>query len=339
MKNFIPITLFISLFFTFSAQAQNVIGGNINVINKDNFIIADLRANLYVRDSMNIHKPFLISYQDTLFWVKDSLISPNILLKIYEKEDIYIVNPRKWFVLDTIISDRYNNVNNQIDSSIIYFSHSFDGIGPSFGNSSSQCDYPANPIVNNGVVSFQMDCFDTDNDPIFYKLDTIFPTYQYSNNNDTTLYYDFPIAVNNITIDNSTGLFTWDKPTAVGDYLFKVVVEEWRIVGAAFSDFLFTIHIDDNILSALNQTKMEDITFSTFPNPTSDWLQVRLNVPTPRTIDLSIRNVVGQLLETQHFDNVMELDEKVRMGHLPKGVYLVSVTDGTSIATRRVVVQ
>jgi hypothetical protein len=78
----------------------------------------------------------------------------------------------------------------------------------------------------------------------------------------------------------------------------------------------------------LNSTSVETFSntnFTAFPNPTTGQLTIQLK-RTYRSVDVSVSNMVGQLIQTQHFAGLNQIDLELKGA---KGLYLVEVKTGS----------
>jgi hypothetical protein len=66
-----------------------------------------------------------------------------------------------------------------------------------------------------------------------------------------------------------------------------------------------------------------------FPNPASEFLNIRFEAPAARTVKVSVHNIIGNRLEV---DSEIVDDYLIRMKvkDLPEGVYLLSIKDDSN---------
>lgn len=65
--------------------------------------------------------------------------------------------------------------------------------------------------------------------------------------------------------------------------------------------------------------------FKAFPNPASDRLSIQAQWALPQDATLSILNLQGQHLHSQHISNTTELDIHLPVAHLARGIYLLEL--------------
>jgi hypothetical protein len=78
--------------------------------------------------------------------------------------------------------------------------------------------------------------------------------------------------------------------------------------------------------------------FAVYPNPANDMVNVLFDTEKPASI-ISISDLSGRTLFTQNINGTGFQKTTVHLGSLAKGIYLVSITNGTSRSVQKVVVQ
>ena len=78
-----------------------------------------------------------------------------------------------------------------------------------------------------------------------------------------------------------------------------------------------------------------------FPNPTSDFLNIRLDNVQSEKVNLTIRDVKGREIHNQSFDvqSGQVLNESFSIGKYPKGLYIITLNDGDYLSSKQVVLQ
>jgi hypothetical protein len=99
--------------------------------------------------------------------------------------------------------------------------------------------------------------------------------------------------------------------------------------------------VANNILtSSLIQTANPVKNLKVFPNPFTERLNIEMDLPVSSKLDISIINSQGKLVaglksvELAAGKNFIVLND---LGKLPKGIYMLQVTDGFSVATSKVI--
>lgn len=97
--------------------------------------------------------------------------------------------------------------------------------------------------------------------------------------------------------------------------------------------------VDSQLPSSVEETRLEGLSFSVFPNPAQDMLNIRLTAASQAEVSLRILTVDGK--EMIRWDGSFSGSEMlpVNVSQLPKGMYMVQViTDGQS-GTRKIVIE
>ncbi|MEM9991877.1 MAG: CARDB domain-containing protein, partial [Bacteroidota bacterium] len=78
--------------------------------------------------------------------------------------------------------------------------------------------------------------------------------------------------------------------------------------------------------------------FDYYPNPAKDDLNVAFNLKTPTDISVEIVNTMGQVLQTQTFQNVTLFEEVLDVSTYPAGVYYIKIQTEEAQAVKQVVI-
>ena len=140
------------------------------------------------------------------------------------------------------------------------------------------------PLVDFGVVKipffFNAGAFDSDGDSLSFHIADPLPE----------LNYDFPDAVlpgpnNQFSIDEKTGIITWNTPQKEGKYLVGLQINEHRF-GEIIGESIFWLTID-----------VKDYDIAILPNPVSSILTIQaVSEVGNENFNLMIHNVLGQLI-------------------------------------------
>ena len=140
---------------------------------------------------------------------------------------------------------------------------------------------------------------------------------------------------------------------------YPTAASEWKTVTATLPSPLFTsgfrlkfvfsrhggnnIFIDDiNIaIDAGIRDVTEDVSLlSLYPNPTNDNCTLKFNLQLPKTLSVSIVNVLGQTVMT--FGNTLynegENSANLNTSHLPQGIYTIQLSDGLRAINKQLVI-
>jgi hypothetical protein len=126
-----------------------------------------------------------------------------------------------------------------------------------------------------------------------------------------------------------------------GDGSFRVEDQDDVIValGDVFDDFLMTAFEVDVVVATQELTTLGDLKL--FPNPVRDELTLNFVLTTATTLQLSVRNALGQLVQTVATDDFTAGNHTLRIpvSTLSAGVYVLTFSNGAQATSRRFVVQ
>ncbi|MFM9951029.1 MAG: T9SS type A sorting domain-containing protein [Saprospiraceae bacterium] len=126
-----------------------------------------------------------------------------------------------------------------------------------------------------------------------------------------------------------------------GDGLVSVSDQDNVVVATAdlFSDFVRTAFEVDVIVAVKEFKALGDLML--FPNPVRNELTLNFDLTTATTLQLSVRNALGQLVQTVATDDFAAGKHTLRIpvATLSDGVYLLTFSNGEQATSRRFVVQ
>ena len=77
-----------------------------------------------------------------------------------------------------------------------------------------------------------------------------------------------------------------------------------------------------------------------YPNPTSDWAVLNINIHTPESVTITITNSLGQNIATRNYGAQMgALDFPIHTHEFAPGIYFVEVSVGHAKTTQRLIVE
>jgi len=88
-----------------------------------------------------------------------------------------------------------------------------------------------------------------------------------------------------------------------------------------------------------NDTEVESIGFSLFPNPTKDEVNIKLPSYLGKAVQIAVYNNVGQAVIVREIDEVQDAIERLPLTELANGVYFVTVrSEGMPMQTQKLIV-
>ncbi|MEM6966691.1 MAG: T9SS type A sorting domain-containing protein [Bacteroidota bacterium] len=144
-------------------------------------------------------------------------------------------------------------------------------------------------------------------------------------------------------VSTSFNLFTWDKPTQPGRYLFSFEATDYRqfTVEMSTTTYMMVIEVDSSMIVSNQDIWKQNFNWDIFPNPTSSNVTINLQGNlTKEKSTLTLTNLLGQSLQRiqlPHFDGVFTYDLEV--SDYPVGTYFLTLQSGAQVMTRKVVIQ
>jgi hypothetical protein len=144
--------------------------------------------------------------------------------------------------------------------------------------------------------------------------------------NPTTGIFEKLELKNSIFSTSPEHYVAYDKNPMAGENLYRVA----------------TVYNDGT--TKYSDTKKVDfkpmVTFSVFPNPATDELNINLSEYTGKAVNIEIYNTFGKAVSREHLDNVASPSFTMNVNDLPVGTYLIRVSAlGKRDATKQVVIQ
>jgi uncharacterized surface protein with fasciclin (FAS1) repeats len=95
------------------------------------------------------------------------------------------------------------------------------------------------------------------------------------------------------------------------------------------------VHVIDAVLipATTNISELNDITFDIYPNPASDYIRINSNVGIE---SLVIRDIAGRVVTQM---NNVSSSERIDLNGFKTGMYLVTMKNGNSVSTKKLIVR
>lgn len=82
------------------------------------------------------------------------------------------------------------------------------------------------------------------------------------------------------------------------------------------------------------------IQLSISPNPSSEQVELNLNLPSVQNVNINLYSLTGQLIESRQLGQVQTIREMFNIVNLPAGIYLVAVqSEGAALALKKLIKQ
>lgn len=120
------------------------------------------------------------------------------------------------------------------------------------------------------------------------------------------------------------------------EYLEESQTVRFGTYGRGIWDF----QISEEVVNT-NEIVLENSNLQVFPNPTSDQVNLSLVITNSNQIVVEFSDLNGRLISRRKFDNTpgLPFNKTIDVNPFPKGTYLITLRDGSSITSSQIIVQ
>ncbi|SNR14336.1 Protein of unknown function precursor containing a C-terminal secretion signal. Putative carbohydrate-binding protein [Tenacibaculum jejuense] len=143
--------------------------------------------------------------------------------------------------------------------------------------------------------------------------------------------------------DPCSGIDPWQENTnyQAGDkVIYQGKAFEWN--GAEWIE-LATCSSQPGIkLNSLSKNNFKKIALNVYPNPVKEFLNFKVKHMKAKETKVSLRNILGKLVLTKQVNRISPgatVSEKIDVKALPKGIYLLKITNGKTSVAKRVMIK
>lgn len=140
---------------------------------------------------------------------------------------------------------------------------------------------------------------------------------------------------------SNSGTFTvkWQAPASgagtVSIYGTGMAVNGTGSTGGDSPKVLSTIVLTEGMVSGVNSIKKSTIEYTIFPNPTSDYINIR-HTARSGAATLQVHNFVGQLVKEKQVELVDNEQLSINVKDIPTGVYTVSIHQEGNVSSKMI---
>lgn len=92
--------------------------------------------------------------------------------------------------------------------------------------------------------------------------------------------------------------------------------------------------------NGLNEIKKDEIQFSLFPNPANQKCFIEMNLVQPSDLEISVLNYLGQVIKQKNYKGQFGKNQiEVDLLNVKSGIYFVTIKNGNSTSTKKLVVE
>lgn len=137
-----------------------------------------------------------------------------------------------------------------------------------------------------------------------------------------------PLTTNSVTLENLV-------PESVYDYRVQSICQLYSDSSDATAIHQFT-----TISTGTGLTVVKNVAFSIYPNPASAQATVNIFLQKQSKVNLVITNVLGETVYEKHWEATPGMSQfAVPVAHLPKGVYVIQLSNNDSMSLQQLVIQ
>jgi hypothetical protein len=194
--------------------------------------------------------------------------------------------------------------------------------------------------LNNGCFSYNPMATDADGDSLSYELASCA-----SSSGVITPGYAYPAtgAGGTFSINPVTGWLTWCNPQINGDYNVVIRIKEWRndgsgnysLVGFVNRDTQFTIES----CTGISDIAGKDQSISLYPNPVTDYLEIRFAEVPNKPYSIDITYVTGKTVASLLKDPAINPSMTFDMKELSSGIYFVKISRENKTIIKKIIKQ
>ncbi|HSM49557.1 MAG TPA: T9SS type A sorting domain-containing protein, partial [Draconibacterium sp.] len=95
------------------------------------------------------------------------------------------------------------------------------------------------------------------------------------------------------------------------------------------------VHVIDAVLvpTTTNVSSLDEVTFDVYPNPATDYIRINSNIGVESLI---IRDIAGRVVTQK---NNLSSSERIELNGFKSGMYLVTMKNGNSVSTKKLIVR
>ena len=95
---------------------------------------------------------------------------------------------------------------------------------------------------------------------------------------------------------------------------------------------------DDFFLFLIKSLKSFLTNLSIFPNPNNGEFTVKLNSSTGNSINISVYDIRGRRIFDNIYDSSSNFNEVINLANVQSGLYILKITDGNKIGTKKIII-
>jgi hypothetical protein len=98
------------------------------------------------------------------------------------------------------------------------------------------------------------------------------------------------------------------------------------------------VTLNNNIFAGINELTLDN-SYSVYPNPATDMVNIDLTNETHSNVSVVVMNNLGQIVKSFDFGNSIAINHQLNTSDLPKGMYHITTSIGGKSATKKLIIQ
>lgn len=145
----------------------------------------------------------------------------------------------------------------------------------------------------------------------------------------------FPITLASATANDGTQSIVVPSIGVVSTSLARVMVESNDNIFLAVNSTNFTVQ---ESTASVDEVGFRG--FKLYPNPSGGDFKLEFSTSSIDLVELRVFDLAGRTVYRKDYNNVSSFfDEEVSLGNISRGIYLIRITSGASIATRKIIIE
>jgi len=123
-----------------------------------------------------------------------------------------------------------------------------------------------------------------------------------------------------------------------GTQKFPLLTVSYSDAQGTFQNTSASIKVNNNVITGINDLNF-DATFNIFPNPATNFVNVKLQNVTNTNCKIQIVNALGQIAQEIDLGNDSEINRNISIANLNSGIYMVKTILGDKVSARKLIIE
>jgi len=132
--------------------------------------------------------------------------------------------------------------------------------------------------------------------------------------------------------------YEWENSTT-GDSLLNVTQGTYSVVITDANGCELTDSVEVGVITSIAELPNGIQALDVYPNPSQGSVTVAVQLTTAEAVSIQVRDIQGRVVRSNAFAATTQLTERIELGNLPMGVYVVAITAGEQTVHQRLMLQ